>query len=147
VVTELQSEIARLEMQRAGLLKEYTTQAPEVTAVDAQIASARTRIQSELGKVLSEQQEAVNPVYEETLQQYAGLKAQVLAQGARVEGLDNDIRSEAQALRILPEKQLQLAELMRNASELEKTYTMLDAKYQELRVQEAAVLPNARVVD
>src|SRR5439155_4605866 len=41
----------------------------------------------------------------------------------------------------------QLAELTRTAGVLERTYTILNEKFQELRVSEAAQLANARVVD
>src|SRR5262249_15877181 len=68
-------------------------------------------------------------------------------QAARVKGLDEAIQQEQQALTALPQKQLDLAERVRSAAELEKTYELMNEKYQELKVQEASNLPNARVVD
>src|SRR5207249_423898 len=65
VVTELQGEIAKLEMQRAGLLKEYQPEAPEVAAVQAQIDAAKARIQSEVGKIVAEQSETLNPLHQQ----------------------------------------------------------------------------------
>jgi capsular exopolysaccharide synthesis family protein len=147
VVTQLQSEIAKLEVERAGLLKEFVPGAPEVAAVQARIDTARARIETEVGKVLAQEQETLNPIHQDTLRLYASLQAQVFAQSARVSGLSAAIDQEQKALRELPQKQLELAQLLRNATELEKTYTLLNARFQELKIQEESVVPNARVID
>lgn len=147
VVTQLQSEIAKLEVQRAGLLKEFVPQSPEVAAVQSQIEWAKARIESEVGKVIVQQQETLNPLYQETLRQYSSLQGQAMAQSGRVKGLREAVEQQRQTLAGLPQRQLELAQLVRSATELEKTYALLNDKYQELKVQEAAVLPNARVID
>jgi len=147
IVTQLQGEIARLEVERAGLLKEYTPEAPEVATVQSRIAAAKARIESEVGKVLAQEQETLNPLHQETLRQYATVQGQMIAQSARIEGLSAAIAHEQSLLAQLPQKQLELAQLVRTATELEKTFTLLNAKYQELKVQEAVVLANARVID
>jgi polysaccharide biosynthesis transport protein len=147
LISELRTEIAKMEIQRAGLLREFVPQSPEVTAIQSQIDVAKARIDSEASRVLSQQQEALNPVRQGLLQQYAGLQGQAIAQEARVKGLGEAIAREQKSLNKLPQKQMELAQLIRTTDQLGKTFALLDEKYQELKVQEAAVLPNARVVE
>jgi polysaccharide biosynthesis transport protein len=147
VVGELEKQVAGLEVQKAGLLKEYAPGAAEVQEVEAQIGEARTRIGQEVKSQIGATSDTLNPVYQELMKQYAEAEAQRVAVHAKVAGLGQAVAMGEAGLRRLPSRALRLAQLTRNATMLDKTYALLNEKYQELKVSEAAQLANARVVD
>jgi uncharacterized protein involved in exopolysaccharide biosynthesis len=147
VVSQLEARVADLEVQRAALIKEYTPEAPEVQQIDAQLKEARARIGQEVKSLVGETAHNLNPVYQEILKQYSQIEATRVAVGARITGLTQAVNEGRNALKQLPTRALTLAELTRNALVLERTYMLLNERYHELRVSEAAQLANARVVD
>ncbi len=147
VIGELEKQVAALEVQRAGLLKEYVPGSAELQGVDAQLAEARARIGQEVRSQVGETADTLNPVHQELMKQYAQTEAQRVAVHAKVAGLGQAVAVGQAALQRLPSRALRLAELTRNATMLDKTYALLNEKYQQLRVSEAAQLANARIVD
>ena len=147
VIGELEKSIASLEVQRAGLLKEYQPSSPEVLQVDAQLREANARIGQQVQSLVGEKSDALNPVREKMVEQYTVAEAERVAISARITGLKQAVAIGRAELQRLPSRALRLAELTRSAGVLDRTYTLLNEKYQELRVSEAAQLANARVVD
>jgi succinoglycan biosynthesis transport protein ExoP len=147
VVNQLEARVAELEIQRAALIREYAPDAPELQQVDAQLTEARSRIGQEVKNLVGETTHNLNPVYQEILKQYSQLEAERVAVGARIAGLTQAVSEGRSALKQLPNRALTLAELTRNALVLERTFMLLNERYHELRVSEAAQLANARVVD
>lgn len=147
VIIELEKSVAELEVQKAGLLKEYQPEAPEVRQIEAQLAEARSRIGAQIEGLVGEQTETLNPVHHTLLEKYAETEALRVAVGARVTGLTRAVAEGRAQLAQIPSQALRQAELVRNAAILERTFTLMNEKYQELRVSEAAQLANARVVD
>src|SRR4051812_35355666 len=60
VIAQLQSSIVQLQVQRAGLLKEYQSDSTEVRQVDAQLKEANARIGAEMDRVVGERTESLN---------------------------------------------------------------------------------------
>jgi capsular exopolysaccharide synthesis family protein len=147
VIGDLEKQVAGLEVTKAGLLKEYTPDSPEVQAVDAQLAEARTNIAQAVKSQIGEEADTLNPVHQELLKQYAQIQAQRVEAGARAAGLKQAVAIGQAELQELPSREQRLAELTRNAAMLNKTYALLNEKYQELKVSEAAQLANARIID
>jgi polysaccharide biosynthesis transport protein len=134
-------------VQKAGLAKEYQPDSPEVQQVEAQLREARARIGQEVQSLIGEKSDTLNPVYQKLMEPYAVTEAQRVADRAKIAGLKQAVANSKAELRQLPSRALQLAELTRTAGVLEHTYTILNEKFQELRVSEAAQLANARVID
>jgi succinoglycan biosynthesis transport protein ExoP len=147
VIMELEKSVAELEVQKAGLLKEFQPDSPELRQIDAQLAEARSRIGTQVESMVGEQTEMLNPVHQKLLETYAQTEAQCVAVGARVTGLKRAVAEGRASMTLFPSMAMRQAELTRNAAILERTYTLMNEKYQELRVSEAAQLPNGRVVD
>jgi polysaccharide biosynthesis transport protein len=147
VIAQLESSVAALEVQRAGLLKEYQPDSPEVRQVDAQLQEANARIGKEMDRVVGERTEALNPVYQKLMEEFVQAEAARVAIAAKVNGLKQAVAEGKAELSQLPSRALRLAELTRNAAVLDRTYNLMNEKYQELRVSEAAQIANARIVD
>jgi succinoglycan biosynthesis transport protein ExoP len=70
-----------------------------------------------------------------------------VAARARSVGLAQAVAMGREELRQLPSRAMRQAELQRKVMVLDRTFTLMNEKYQELKVSEAAQLANARVVD
>src|SRR5439155_190685 len=87
VIAQLQSSIVQLQVQKAGLLKEYQPDSPEVRQLDAQLKEANARIGSEMDRVVGERTEALNPVYQKLMEEFVKAEAARVAVTANVVGL------------------------------------------------------------
>lgn len=147
VIGELEKNVASLEVQKAGLLKEYQPDSSEVQQVEAQLREARARIGQQVQSLVGEKSDTLNPVYQKMMEPYTVALAERVAVKAKIDGLKQAAAMCSSELQHLPSRALRIAELTRAAGVLEHTYTILNEKFQELRVSEAAQLANARVVD
>jgi len=145
LIASMKSQIASLEIQRAALLKEYQPDTPEVQAVNEQISRAQATLQEELRKdmVASGQTIAANPIRMDLIQRAGNLRAQLMAQQARIQALDPLVKAERQAVSTMPSRERGIVALTREVANLEKAYTELNSKYQEVSVAEQAKLASA----
>lgn len=146
-IQKLQDEIADLQVQRAGLLKDYQPQSTKVQALDAQIQAAQGREKALVAEILSGKQMAVNPVHQQFFQQLIGAEGAGLAAAARISGLDRAIAEQRDKLSSLPQQQYRLAQLQRDVQIAEKTYLAVQDRYQQLRIAEESTLANAQVIE
>ncbi len=147
VARELETELARLEAERAGLLAEYAPQSSPMRVVDAQIAKLKQQLAHQLEMILASTTQGANPVRDELLTHAARSKAAVAAARNRVTALEQALRRGEAQLGKIPSRQKELAQLMRTGKVAERVYTLLLEKYHEVRVAEAMSLSNARLVE
>lgn len=147
LVDKLQAQIVDLNVQRAGLAKDYKPGSMKVQAVDAQIKLAQQREKAAVTNILAGRTVSENPLHQTLLGQLADAEGSVLASAARSVALDRAIVHQRAELRLLPEKQYRQAELERNEQVTEKTYLALQDRYQSLRIAEESTLANAQVID
>jgi tyrosine-protein kinase Etk/Wzc len=147
LVDKIQEQVVDLNVQRAGLLKDYKPESRKVQAVDAQISAAHNREKAAVINILAGRTIAENPLHQTLLGQLADAEGTVLQGAARARALDRSIAEQHAQLRLLPEKQYRQAELERNEQVAEKTYLALQDRYQSLRIAEESTLANAQVID
>jgi polysaccharide biosynthesis transport protein len=147
VVGQLRGEIAKLAVEKAGLLKEYTPESPEVQAVDEKIREAEARIGTVAERVIAQEEQAINPVHQEVQKHRAAALAKAAALLPQFQSLAAPIQEEERALRAVPERSRRLIQLKRKVLSLDKIAALLDAKFHELQISEAAQLAGARIVD
>ena len=151
VVSQLQQTLTELETKRAEALQEYVPTSSTVRTLDGQIADTRRRLaglaREHAETVIREQHRAVNPIHQSLLQTTAELAAAQSAGLARIQALGGAVKNGEQELASLPEREFQLAQLMREVETYAKTFGLLTAKYQELRINEEAEVANARVLE
>ena len=110
------------EERRSVLLERRTLEDPEVQALNSRIAQMQAQVESLVSTYLQ------------------GLTNQVSA-------LDAVLVSSDAKLRSIPTKEIQLAELERNAKSTEAIYSMLQSRFQEAQIAAAASDQSVRLVD
>lgn len=141
VIHGIRQRLVDLEGQRAALLERFTERHPQVLQLDAQIEQLHQELEREIARL-----QATNPDTQLT-QEAIILQAEILAESARLEAVDALIGEQEALLIGLPEKELQLARLIRNASVTEAIYTMLRERYEEMRITEAMETATVTVID
>ena len=86
-VTELQRQLATLEVDRANLVARYTPEHPLVKEVDARIAALRQTISQRLGRVVKGSETVPNPNYTTLQQHLMDLETRRLSAEARRQAL------------------------------------------------------------
>lgn len=147
LIQELKAKLTALEIELSGAREKYTDKHPTVLSLIAQIEEVKARMKREAERVVGTETEALNPVYQELYQQAGQLMVEALAMEVRLDTLAKLIAEQEQQFVQLPEKELQLANLVRNAKVSEQIYIMLRQKYEEVRITEAMESANVRVVD
>ena len=122
LVTGLQSTLAALEIERAGLRQQLTSQHPAVVATEAKIAETRNWLD-------------------------AALTRDQAALDARERDLTGAIAHYAEKIRGVPSREVELARLMREAKKAEEVYLLLSQRLQEAGIAEASIGSAIRVVD
>ena len=145
VVVTLQQQLAELEIRRAGLLEDYAEQSPEVRAVDAQIDQAKGELGRQVGTILAQTEEHVNPVYQTLLTSSVQEGAGARGLRKREAALQRSVTTVAARLNGLPTMQAELARLTRAERVADSVYTLLLNKQHEVRLAESMQLANARV--
>src|SRR5437870_3921058 len=121
-VTGLQNTLAALEIERAGLRQQLTSQHPAVVATEAKIAETRNWLD-------------------------AALTRDQAALDARERDLTGAIAHYAEKIRGVPSREVELARLMREAKKAEEVYLLLSQRLQEAGIAEASIGSAIRVVD
>ena len=134
---------ARLSAARQSLGPNH----PQVAALQAQADELRRLMSQEVERVVSAQTESLNPIYQGLVQQLIDLEVEQLAQQARSDAIQRLIAQEEAAMLALPARELELARLEREQRVNEELYVMLRTRYEELRIQEASVIPDIRTID
>ena len=151
VVEQLRQQLTELETSRAAALQEYVPTSSMVKSLDARIADVQRRLsllaRQQMQTVIKERQEAVNPVHQALLQTAATLDASRYASQARISALSQAASTDQEQLATLPDKEFELAQLMRETQTYAGTYALLSSKYQELKINEEAELANARLLE
>ena len=118
----MMSKMEELDSQKKALLTEYTSEHPQVKAVQAQI-------NEQLRQLLLIYQSAVSGVDE------------------KVAFLNQKLSVEERDLSQLPQQERELIKLMRVSKVNADTYSLLMQKYQEARIAKASSTGNANIID
>jgi len=146
LVTDLNLEIARLEIDRQGRLKTLMPSHPEVVSLDAKLATARERLAQEVKRVVSEETSAVNTVHQRLLGDLFFAEAKQQGLQVKQAGLEAAVESRRAKLRQYPDRQSLLARLELELSVSEDTYKLISREYEDARIREASSLNEIRIV-
>jgi polysaccharide biosynthesis transport protein len=147
IIDKLQGQIVDLNVQRAGLLKDFKPASSKVQTVEAQIASAEAREKSAVASILAGKTFSENPVHQTLMAQLTEAEGSALASTARSTAVGRSIASQKSILQRLPEEQYRMAQLERSVQVAEKTYLALQDRYQSLRIAEESTLANAQILE
>lgn len=131
-VTAIKNRLTELEGQRVTAVAEYVPASPEVRHIDEQIRAVKAQLSDEAATA--------------TTQDLAPLQAKVWAGEAKRQAIIAARAETLARLRQQPTLEYRLAELTSNLQTRQKTYEMLNEKFQELRISEQARTTQTRVV-
>ena len=131
----------------AAALEQYTENHPTVIALRAQINQVSAKLTEEVEKVVGSETMSVSPIYQDLRRRLVSGQAVVVGLEAKVEALTN-MRLAAEAeLASIPEKEMDVARLMRDQRVNEEIYVMLRSKYEEMRISEVMKISGIHVID
>jgi uncharacterized protein involved in exopolysaccharide biosynthesis len=146
IVTDLNAEVARLEVDLAGRLKKVAPTHPDALLVQAKIDRARTRLSEEVKRIVSEETSAMNTVHQRLLQDLLVARSKLQGLQAREKATMETIESNRRELRRYPEKQAKLARLELDLAVREDTFKLIAKEYEDARIREDAANPEIRVL-
>lgn len=143
-----------LEAETNPILADHsrTSDAPEARNVAAQVASLRKRLADEGAAIARRRYQGlmtnVDPVRQAMIQDLGRAEVLMLSHAARMDALRQQIASTGtERLRVLPDKELTLSRLVRNAAALADKAKALAQAYENTRIQGALAPDNSRVIE
>lgn len=147
ILTEYKRKLTTLELQLASALEKYTEKHPEVIGLRAEIEQVKTKMAIEVERTVGAETITMNPIRQQLVLDIITWETAQAALTARQDALVKVIADLESALNVLPEKELQLARLMRDQSVAEKIYMILLENYEEIRIAEARETADIRLID
>jgi capsular exopolysaccharide synthesis family protein len=120
----------------------------QVKAYDDKIAALKAKLEEESNKIKTSSM--VNDPFrlsQDLLSNLLTTESEIKALTAKITALRDVVKSYDDKFDLLPEKELQLARLVRNREVIEKTYIMMQTKLEEIKVTEAGQSGNIRIID
>lgn len=147
LITMLQNQLATLEVELAGLLREFTPRHPSVTSTRAKIQALKQRLEAEMADSMRVGTYGVDPVYQQLIQEVARAEMAMVGLDERERALNAVIADYARMMQGVPARETELAGLTRTVKEAEAVYLLLSEKYQDARIAETSIGSAIRVVD
>ncbi|MBI4726046.1 polysaccharide biosynthesis tyrosine autokinase [candidate division TA06 bacterium] len=144
----LRSSLVNLQMEIIKLqVKGYAPDHPQIKNLNAQIANVKSRLLEELQKITQKSVLSPMPQIQSLLDQIPPLQIQMATLTARELALKTILSQYDFGLSKLPNKELQLARLLRAKEVGESVYRLLLGKHEEAKITEAGKIGNVRVID
>jgi len=150
LILELQTRIAEKQALIANLIAKaspgYET---VIREVEREIEEAKKALIEEAHKIANSGISSIDPLKtsQDLFDQILRVDINIKSLTARADALQTVVQSYEQQLEAIPEKNLELARLMRDAELNEKIYLMRSEKYEESRIAEAGKTANVRIID
>jgi Mrp family chromosome partitioning ATPase/uncharacterized protein involved in exopolysaccharide biosynthesis len=146
---KLSTKLVDLELQRTDLLmKGYSNQHPKLVKLKEDIDQTRENLSTETQELI-QQGKFVDPLSQlkDFLQEAITLEADLKAYEAQERTLNKILDDYNRKIQMLPDLELQLAQLIRDVETNEKIYTMLIEERERTRIVEAQNTGNIRIID
>ena len=145
VVSQLQQQLATVNVQLEAARKQYTDEHPTVMAFKEQKAQLEREIRSLPTTIVAGNNFVPNPIYQQVNQQATTLRAQISGDSAQLAQLRRQLSAALPSLKQLPAESMRIAELQRDAKSAEAVYTALQQKYNEAEVSKTAALSDVAI--
>ncbi|MGE5587645.1 MAG: GumC family protein [Clostridia bacterium] len=147
LVQQYRIRLSDLETELAGARERYTDNHPTVIGLKAQITDVKAKIGQEVDNVIGSQTRSLNPIYQELRTQLVENEYRVVGLEAKQAALRGMLLEAEAKLAALPDKEVDVARLMREQRVDEEIYVMLRSKYEEMRITEAMNVSDVYVID
>jgi len=146
LIRELHSELAKKEVELAGLRELYTPEHRELQALQAEIDEIRAKLEQEAPTLHSEETQSLDPVYEDLVRELARAETNLASLNAKKNSLALTIREKKRLIEQMPQKEAELARLELAVRLDEETYQVLSREYEELGMAASREAPDIRVI-
>ncbi|MDY6915192.1 MAG: polysaccharide biosynthesis tyrosine autokinase [Candidatus Cloacimonadota bacterium] len=151
LLDELRKEIVTNQSKYLRLLSkpEYSPDHPELVSLSNQIESAKKQLNEEIQKATQVKAGTSDPlVYRsELISNISKARIDKNIAESKVETLLKSVENYNKRLSLLPDAEIELARLERNYRINEKTYSMLNEKFEEARIAEKSKMGKIRIVE
>lgn len=137
VVEDMKLAVARLEVERSGLLQKLTPEHQDVKAVDAKLAQARRTLREQQARVVTSELSRVNDLHRKLLSDKLEADAQADMLRTKRAELRASLDKQSAAARALTAKEPKIGELVLRVKAGEQAYQLIDEAYEEARLAEA----------
>lgn len=148
-VQRLKEQLVELEVQYTTLqVQDYSEDHPKMKKLKDQIAQVKSSLKQESIKIAAGEN-VIDPIskIQRYLDEVVELEIEIQTYQARENTLKAVIGNYNGQLNTLPEKEIRLAQLLRDKEVNEKIYTMLLEKREESKIAEAEKVGNIRIID
>ena len=136
IKSDLQGQIAKLEVRRATLLEDFTETHPEVVGVTQEIEKTKDRVRTETARIIEGKASSLSPAHQELLKQMAMLEVDRNGIEARKSALAAAVSKIESWATDLPPKELEYARLARSLRAVETVYLTLHSEHAKARIVE-----------
>jgi len=147
VVEQLETRLASLEVELAGLRAKFTPAHPEVLRLQRAIEESQRQLKDEVKRIVANETTELNPVHEKLRESLVSLYIEERSLQRKIVEQASVIRKNEQRMLRLPKLAAQLAELLRDARHLEETSNVLALKLEDARIQEKREIHSFVIVD
>ncbi|WP_346355405.1 GumC family protein [Azotosporobacter soli] len=141
------TRLAEQEVELVSLLKVFREEHPKVTATKAIITETRQKLNEEIAHVAKAEIPSSNPVFQNLLQTKLQAEADIAVANAKRNALEQTNSEQDKELKALPDKEQEMARLMRDYKVAEDAYNALAKRYEDARIDELTQPTNVQVVD
>lgn len=152
-IQKLRAQLLELETSPILANASLTPDHPEVKALQNQISVIRRTLAQEAAEVVGRQyggdgvRTHLDPIRQGMTKDLVAAEIDALGYATRVDSLSRVVGNYNGRLATLPNKELNLTRLTRNATVTAELYKMLLQKHEEARIQEAMNVGNVRIVE
>ena len=136
IAEELRLQLAKLEVERSGLLGKFTAEHQQVKSLDAQMEQIRTRLATEDATIISTESMRANDIYQKLLSDKLASDAEIESLTARLAAYNRSIVEDASTARSMTAKEQQLADLALRLAGSERSYVLITEALEEARIAE-----------
>lgn len=147
LVQQYRIRLSDLETELAGARERYTDNHPTVVSLKAQIAEVKAKLSQEVDNVIGSQTRSLNPIHQELRTRLVENESRIVGLEAKQASLRQMLLDAEAKLATIPEKEIDVARLMREQRVDEEIYVMLRTKYEEMRITEAMKVSDVYVID
>jgi capsular exopolysaccharide synthesis family protein len=145
-VSQLQTQLAQVDVQLKSALSQYTDEHPTVRTLRAQDAQIRRELAGAPATIIAADTTVVNPVRQALTQTAATLASQIASDAAQLGVLRQQRERTRPQLRELPRRIAQLVALKRQAKQDQDVYDALQQKLEQARIARTTTLSDVAVI-
>lgn len=147
ILAAMKQKLTDLELELSKALERYTEKHPTVIGLKSEIEEVKLKMEEEVERIIETETITANPIRQTILNNLVDWETNKAALFAKREALDEIIMEVEAQLDLLPEKELELAQLLRDQSVAEKIYMILLENNEEIKIAEARETSDIRLVD